>query len=48
MNDCQHCWHLKQGPIYMVVNDGHVVQKCCHCGAIRQVHRDHIREAKPE
>jgi len=37
----QHCWHSYRGPILMVIKDGHVLEKCCECGAIRQVHIEH-------
>ena len=30
----------------MVVPDGHVVQKCCHCLAMRAVHAEHAHEAR--
>lgn len=37
-----HCWHAYQGMIHMVVPNGHVLQKCCHCEATRTVHADHV------
>jgi hypothetical protein len=37
-----HCWHAKNGAIWMVIKDGYVVQECCDCTAIRSVHRDHL------
>ncbi len=37
----KHCWHAKRGGVWMVIKDGHTVQECCKCSAIRQVHRDH-------
>lgn len=39
---CDHCWHLKTGPIYMVIKDGHIVQMCCKCSNTRTIHKDHI------
>jgi hypothetical protein len=36
-----HCWHRHEGPIWMVIPNGHVVQKCCKCPAMRTMHRDH-------
>lgn len=38
------CFHVFTGPIWMVVPDGHVVQKCCHCSAMRTIHRCHMYE----
>jgi hypothetical protein len=38
---CEHCWHPQEGPYMMVLRDGHILQKCCKCGAGRQVHRAH-------
>lgn len=43
-----HCWHAYQGPIWMVIPDGHVVQKCCQCPATRTIHQDHAREEKKQ
>lgn len=40
----QHCWHAYQGPIWMVLPNGHVVQKCCHCAASRTIHAEHITD----
>lgn len=37
-----HCWHPKKGAIAMVVPDGHVVQQCCDCPAIRTIHEAHV------
>lgn len=37
----EHCWHALRGPIWMVVPDGHTVQKCCGCNATRTIHVDH-------
>jgi hypothetical protein len=39
---CEHCFHMKMGPILMVVKDGHVVVECCKCGSVREEHRDHL------
>lgn len=39
---CNHCWHQKRGPIWMVVPDGHTVQECCKCHACRTIHVDHM------
>ena len=41
-----HCWHAKRGPIWMVIQDGHVVQACCTCHAVRTVHVEHLQETK--
>ena len=43
MSGHSHCWHAHRGPIWMVLPDGHIVQKCCECGAIRTVHVEHAR-----
>lgn len=37
----EHCWHAFRGPIWMVIPDGHMVQKCCQCEATRTVHVEH-------
>ena len=39
--DCNHCWHPHTGPLMMVIKEGHVVQSCCKCQDMRQVHRGH-------
>lgn len=39
-----HCWHLHTGALLLVVKDGHVVESCCKCNAMRQIHRDHRAE----
>lgn len=44
MNCADHCWHNFVGIIHMVVPDGHVVQKCCRCEEMRDIHRDRARE----
>jgi hypothetical protein len=41
-----HCWHRKNGAIWMVVKDGHVVQECCRCPATRTIHLDHAMERR--
>lgn len=38
---CQHCWHLFEGPLWVVLRSGHIVQECCKCGQTRIIHRDH-------
>ncbi len=38
---CQHCFHRYEGPVWMVLPDGHVLEKCCRCGWAGNVHRDH-------
>lgn len=38
-----HCWHAYCGPIWMVIPDGHTVQKCCKCPAMRTIHVDHVQ-----
>ncbi len=40
----EHCFHALRGPIFMVVPDGHIVQKCCKCEATRVIHADHAHE----
>lgn len=30
----------------MVIKDGHTVQQCCKCQAIRQIHLDHADEVR--
>lgn len=45
---CDHCWHLFLGTLWMVVKPGHVVQSCCKCPKIRQVHRDHLQDSDQE
>ena len=42
--DHEHCWHMHRGPIWMVVPDGHVVQKCCKCPHTRTIHGDHMSD----
>ena len=37
----EHCYHALRGPIWMVVPDGHIVQKCCKCENRRTIHADH-------
>lgn len=39
---CEHCMHLFTGPIWMVVPDGHVMMKCCHCAHITTLHAGHV------
>lgn len=41
-----HCWHARRAPIMMVIKDGHVVQQCCKCRAIRQVHIEHMNDER--
>ena len=36
-----HCWHQVQGPIWIVLQDGETVQKCCACPKTRIIHREH-------
>ena len=31
----KHCWHDYRGAIWMVIPDGHIVQKCCKCSRTR-------------
>ncbi len=40
----EHCFHVYRGPIWMVIPDGHTVQKCCKCLTTRLVHVDHLNE----
>lgn len=37
----QCCFHDYRGAIWMVIPDGHVLQKCCKCEATRLIHVDH-------
>src|SRR5438094_5250299 len=37
-----HCWHVYRGAIWMVLPDGHVLEKCCLCPATRTVHVEHL------
>jgi len=37
----EHCFHIFRGPIWMVIPDGHVIEKCCMCDATRTVHAEH-------
>lgn len=45
MSFCKnHCYHNFRGPIWMVIPDGHVVQKCCKCNDTIVVHIEHTNE----
>lgn len=44
----EHCWHAFRGPIWMVIPDGHILQKCCGCDAKRTIHIDHAYEHRKE
>lgn len=37
----EHCFHLFRGPIWMVMPDGYVLEKCCKCEQTRLVHAEH-------
>ena len=37
----KHCWHDYRGAIWMVIPDGHIVQKCCKCPKTRVIHAEH-------
>ena len=37
----EHHYHNYRGPFWMVIPDGHVLQKCCKCPATRAIHGDH-------
>lgn len=39
----QHCFHTFRGPIWMVVPDGHVLEKCCKCETTRLIHIEHTQ-----
>lgn len=39
---CDHCFHPFRGPLLMVVQDGHVVVKCCKCPETKTEHADHL------
>ena len=43
----QHCYHALRGIIAMVIPNGHTVQKCCKCEAIRTIHIDHANSWLP-
>jgi hypothetical protein len=38
---CDHCYHRFTGIIHMVIKPGHILEQCCKCQSIRQVHPDH-------
>lgn len=38
------CFHAYRGPCHMVLKDGHVLQQCCTCQRMRQVHADHAED----
>lgn len=40
-NACACCYHDYRGPIHMVIPDGHIVQKCGRCEAMRTIHAEH-------
>lgn len=40
-----HCWHPWSGPIHIVLQDGHVLMKCCHCESTETRHAAHVRGA---
>ncbi len=37
------CYHTFRGVLFMVVPDGHTVQKCCGCENMRTVHVEHAQ-----
>lgn len=39
--ECRHCWHDYQGPTWILLKDGYIVQACCRCKARRNVHAAH-------
>lgn len=39
----EHCWHPWSGPIHMVLQNGHVLMKCCKCESTETRHGDHVR-----
>lgn len=39
------CWHAYEGPSMVVLEDGHILQKCCKCPATRTIHKDHAHES---
>jgi hypothetical protein len=41
----QCCFHVLTGPIWMVLQDGHVPVKCCGCDNSKTMHREHLGEA---
>lgn len=43
----QCCFHIYRGALWMVIPDGHVVEKCCKCGNMRTVHIEHRLDRIP-
>ena len=43
----KHCFHAYRGVIWMVIPDGHILEKCCNCEITRLVHVDHARDHAP-
>ena len=43
----RHCWHDYHGPIWMVLRDGLVIQRCCTCSASRTIHTEHRNDERP-
>lgn len=43
----EHCYHPFNGPVSMVLEDGHVLLKCCKCPATKTEHQDHMAEELP-
>lgn len=45
--ECEHLWYPFNGPIHMVIPDGHVLQKCDRCQEMRTVHRlSHVSDIR--
>lgn len=42
--ECKHCYHPNEGPLYMVLRDGYVPLRCCKCQQLTTVHRGHVHE----
>jgi hypothetical protein len=42
--DCNHCWHVQEGPSMIVLRDGFILQECCKCHEHRTVHKAHAND----
>lgn len=38
----EHCYRPFGGPIHMVLPNGHVLMKCCHCESTETRHAAHV------
>ena len=41
LEKCHHCWHVHDGPMWIIIPDGHIIQACCVCKIKRIIHQDH-------